>query len=392
LAREIARYHDTWILTAYEHEAAIREELANNPVEAMRFVFLDPWGWTMDRDRRYKRIPWQPPIHYYAWQLSAYLKARSLHERVRFDIIHHVTYARYYTPSFLSLLPVPFLWGPVGGGESAPRPFWRDFGGRGMAYEALRHLARWLGEFDPFVRMTARRSALARATTGETAVRLRKIGCPNVEIFPQSCLPDAEIRSIQNRAGAMQRRGDEKVFLSVARLLHWKGIHLGLRAFALARPRDTEYWIVGTGPEKSRLESLTKRLGIADRVRFMGDLSREETLGMLGSCLALVHTSLHDSGGVVCVEAMAAARPVICLAIGGPATQVTPQTGFVIPAITPEESVRGIAVAMRQLVDDDGLRAALGQNAFQHASARFSWERRGRLVSNLYEDLRSARA
>ena len=47
--------------------------------------------------------------------------------------------------------------------------FWRGFGIRGMVYESLRSLARHLGELDPFVRMTARRSSIAGATTAETS-------------------------------------------------------------------------------------------------------------------------------------------------------------------------------------------------------------------------------
>jgi glycosyltransferase involved in cell wall biosynthesis len=387
LAREIAKYHETWVLTSHEHEGAIREELAKNPVPALQFVFVDPGRWTLTRSKRNKPIPWRDYVHSYAWQAAAYFQGKVLHRREHFEIVHHVTYARYYTPSFLALLPVPFFWGPVGGGESAPPAFWRDFGWRGCAYESLRNLARWSGELDPFVRMTARHSALARATTGETAIRLRKIGAGNVDVFPQVGLAEAEIRSISEKAGSIRSDAGHRTFLSVSRLVHWKGLHLGLRAFALARPPGTEYWIVGDGPEKHRLEALTSRLGVTDRVRFLGRLSRDEVIEVLGGCMAVVHPSLHDSGGVVCLEAMAAAKPVICLNIGGPATQVTTETGFLIPPTTPDEVVRGIAASMRQLSGDEVLRRRLGLNGYQHVHGKFSWEARGRFLSDLYGEL-----
>jgi glycosyltransferase involved in cell wall biosynthesis len=350
------------------------------------FEFVDP-GYGLDSSMRGKAIPWRAYIHAYAWQIAAYLRARSLHERIGFDVIHHVTYVRYYTPSFLSLLPVPFLWGPVGGGETAPLSFWRDFGVRGLTHETLRTAARRLGELDPFVRMTARRSALARATTVETATRLRRIGARNIEVFPEQGLSEAEIQALGGNWNAESELGGTGAFLSIARLLHWKGIHLGLRAFAVARMPGVEYWIVGTGPERARLESLARRLGVAARVRFMGELPREEVLGLLGQSLALVHPSLHDSGGVVCIESMGAGKPVICLNTGGPATQVTAATGFLIPATTPQECVRGIARAMRTLAENEQLREELGQNALRHTRELFSWEQRGRLISGLYEQL-----
>jgi glycosyltransferase involved in cell wall biosynthesis len=389
VAREIARYHDTWVLTSHEHEAAIKDLLEGEAIERMRFEFLDPRDWTLDLRARRRRIPWRAHLHYYAWQVAAYRRGRSLHERVGFDIVHHVTYGRYYSPSFLSLLPPPFVWGPVGGGESAPLSFWADFGVRGIAYESLRSTARRMGEFDPFVRMTARRSAVARATTPETSRRLRAIGAKNVEIFPQVGISDSQIRADGVEGPSLQHGLGAPCFLSVARLLHWKGMHLALRAFAQARPPGVEYWIVGPGYERARLVSLAHELGIADSVRLVGELGRDEVRALVDKCVALVHPSLHDSGGVVCLEAMAAAKPVICLGVGGPATQVTDETGILVPATTPAETVRGIADAMRRLAEDPGFRTRLGRNGSERVRELFTWERRGRLLSDLYEEVLS---
>src|SRR4029077_14791744 len=107
--------------------------------------------------------------HYYLWQVWAYFVARSLHRREGFAVAHHVTYGKYSTPSFISLLPIPFFLGPVGGGESAPHAFTKDLSPRGRTFEYARVLARRVGELDPFVRLTVRRSAFAWATTNETA-------------------------------------------------------------------------------------------------------------------------------------------------------------------------------------------------------------------------------
>jgi glycosyltransferase involved in cell wall biosynthesis len=97
-----------------------------------------------------------------------------------------------------------------------------------------------------------------------------------------------------------------------------------------------------------RLQTLAQDLGIAHRVKFWGRLPREQTLAKLGDCHILVHPSLHDTGGWVCVEAMATGRPVICLNLGGPAVQVTEETGFKIEAHNPEQAVRDLAASMVQ--------------------------------------------
>ena len=177
--------------------------------------------------------------------------------------------------------------------------------------------------------------------------------------------------------------------LSLGRLLHWKGFHLGLQAFArMVRVfPQSEYWLIGDGPERRNLERLAERLGITEKVRFIGALPREEALRHLAEVDVLVHPSLHDSGGWVCVEAMAAGRPVICLDLGGPALQVTEETGFKIPARTPEQAVEEMAQAMLRLATDGAVRQRMGESARQRVREAFSWERRGEELQEIYTEV-----
>jgi glycosyltransferase involved in cell wall biosynthesis len=383
VAMQVARRHETWVLTTTENEDAIRRAMHEGGTAGrLRFIFLEPFGWRLDLPTRRRPIPLAANIHYYAWQAIAFAKARSLHKRLGFDVVHHVTFVRYYSPSFLSLLPAPFIWGPVGGGESAPLSFWTGLGLRGLAYETLRALVRSLGEWDPFVRITARHSAVATATTPETAARLRKLGARNVRLLSAAGVSTEEFPGGDPSAPP---DGGPPFFLAVTRLVPWKGVHLALRGFALARPSDVIFRIVGTGADRPRLERLTRALGIEHSVEFTGELTRAEVRSLLRGCLALVHTSLHDSGSTVCLEAMAVGKPVICLAVGGPATQVTSDTGFSIPAITPRQSVRGIADALSRVANDETLRSTLGENAQHRVRDVFAWTERERTLTGMYE-------
>ena len=381
VAREIAKYHEVWILTRPDESgSAIEAELIRNPMPNLHFVYFtlpiwaNGWRWGQGAIQ----------LHYYLWQIQAYFVARRLHNKIGFDLVHHATFGKYSSPSFLSLLPVPFIWGPVGGGETAPMAFWRDFNLRGKVYETLRDLARRLGELDPFVHLTAQRSALALATTEETAERLHRLGVKDVQIFSNAGLPKQEITHL-----AQYALPDSNLvrFISIGRLLHWKGFHLGLKAFALAEIEKSEYWLVGDGPELKRLKALTTKLRIVDKVRFWGALPRDETLNKLGECHILIHPSLHDSGGWVCSEMMAASRSVICLNLGGPAVQVTEETGFKIPAHTPEQAVRDLAEAMIRLAQDPELRVSMGQAGRRQVSEVFDWEVKGYSLAQLYEKI-----
>ena len=240
---------------------------------------------------------------------------------------------------------------------------------------------RWLGEHDPLVRLAARRSALALATTRVSAERIEGLGARHVLILPEVALSSEEL-------GILDRRPEPTgpfTLMSIGNLLHLKGFHLALRAFAASGLGESRYLIVGDGPDRGSLEKLARDLGIMTRVRFAGRLSRHEVLRMLGEAHVLVHPSLHDSGGWVCVEAMAARKPVICLDLGGPAAQVTEETGIKVAARTPEQVVADLGGAMMRLAKDLGLRTSMGLAARKRAEEHFSWHRRGEQLQEFYE-------
>jgi len=379
-ALALAKYHQTWILTRTIFRSTIEAELIRHPVPNLHFIYFDPLNWTEDWRNQQGAVQ----LHYYLWQIQAYFVARPLHEQISFDVAHHVTYVKFWSPSFLSLLPVPFIWGPVGGGEQAPKPFWTDFSLRGKVYETLRDLAQRLGERDPFTRITARRSVLALATTAETAQRLSKLGANKVQVLSQIGLSKQELARLEQ---CPMSEASPVRLISMGRLLHWKGYHLAVRAWAKANLPNAEYWLLGDGAERERLQALADELGIASQVRFWGNLPREQSLERLGECHILVHPSLHDSGGLTCLEGMAAGRPVICLDLGGPATQVTAETGIKVPALNPEQAVQDLAEAMTRLANDPELRVRLGQTGQKRVKERYDWDVKGEIWEQLYGDL-----
>ena len=365
VATGMAAHHELWILTRERHRAEIETHLAGNPVPGATFVFHDLPRWTF---RWWKRGDAGTQVYYHLWQKSVLKVGRELHRRIGFDLVHHLTFGRYWSPSHLASLPPPFLWGPVGGGEGCPRAFWPGMGRTGHFYEIARLTAQRIAELSPPVRRTARRAALALVKTSDTEARIRRLGARDCAYFPDAALDDRDI----DRLGAIPEPPLRPLrFISIGRLLGWKGFHLGIEAFQRASLPGAEYWIVGDGPQRSMLEALAITHGLGQRVRFLGRLPRDETLDRLAQCHILVHPSLHDSSGWVALEAMAAGRPVLCLDLGGPAIQVTEETGIKVPATRPTETVTRLAAAMIAL-SDDGLRHAKGRAARRHVRENFS--------------------
>jgi glycosyltransferase involved in cell wall biosynthesis len=377
----MAAHHDVWAITRANNREAIEAGLARAPVPGLQFIYYDLPSWAVSWKRGAAGIQ----IYYYLWQVGAFLHARKLHRRIPFDIVHHYTFGKYWMPSFLWLLGLPFVWGPVGGGESAPRSFASYFGFRARLYEALRDGLRWLGELDPFVRLTARRCAVAYATTTDSRARMRRLGARTIEVAPAIALDDEDIRRLGELGDPPAGGGIRFIF--IGRLLGWKGVGMAIEAFAEARIADAEFWIVGGGPEGNDLRRQADRLGVADRVQFLGEMPRMQAFAKLGQCHVLVHPSLHDSGGWVCLEAMAARRPVICLDHAGPGTLVSEEAGVKIPADNEAQVVRDLAAAMTRLAEDSDLRRRMGEAGRQSVLSHFAWPAKCAEMSRMYRTL-----
>jgi len=379
VVRLLAKQHDLWVVTRADHRPAIEAELRLNPLPEVTFLYH---RLPLEMGGIWYRIP-LIQLHYYLWQLSLYFLVAPLHRQVRFDLVHHVTYVRYWTPNAAAFLGIPFVFGPVGSAEAAPPGFAHEFPIRSRVAEFVRNAVRIVAEHDPILRATVRRSTIALATTLQTAAALRRLGAIEIRLCPEVGLSQKEIADL----AAYEVAGGPLRLLAISRLVSWKGVHLSLHAFARADVPGTEYWIVGDGPERDRLERIARELGIADRVRFYGHISRAEVMAKLVCCHALLHPSLHDGGGWACVEAMAAGRPVLCLDWGGPGAQVTPHTGWKIVPRSRDQVVREMASIIREMASDPAKLARFAPECRRHVSESFAWRDRMRFFCDLYDEI-----
>lgn len=380
IVREVARYHDLTVVTRPNNKPAIEKFLAEEPVPGLSFVYYDPPKWATWWKKGTRGLF----AYYYWWQLGAARIVKKLSASGDFDLVHHVTFGRYWSPSFIYRSGLPVVWGPVGGGESTPPTLMATLPSKGRLYERARLLLRRLGEMDPFVRKMTRSADAILATTDESKERIAALGGRNIAILGNAALDESEIAKLNNlphnETGSLR-------FLSVGRILHWKGFHLGLQAFAEADIPGSEYWIVGNGPAEDHLNQLAQDLGIADRVRFTGKIDRSESLAIIADSDALVHPSFHDSGGWVCIEALSAGKPVISLNIGGPALMVDTNTGWKIEPQSGAQVIQDVARAMKKLADAD-VRQKMS-DAARDRSQSFSWSHKGRSIAGTYASVAS---
>jgi glycosyltransferase involved in cell wall biosynthesis len=101
----------------------------------------------------------------------------------------------------------------------------------------------------------------------------------------------------------------------------------------------------------------------------------------------LLFPSLRDGGGTVVIEAMSAAKPVVCLDIGGPGLHINEECGIKLVPTSPSDTVRNLADALERLYLSEDLRIKLGQAARERVEREYHWDKLGDRLMALYQPI-----
>jgi glycosyltransferase involved in cell wall biosynthesis len=180
-----------------------------------------------------------------------------------------------------------------------------------------------------------------------------------------------------------------RVRLVVPRRLFGKnGVEFLVRAMPRIVERvDAEALLVGDGPERGRLESLAKELGVADRIRFLGARPSEEMPGLLRSGEVAVFPSLMEATSVAALESMACGVPVAASRVGGLPEIVDEEVGTLFEPADPD----GLADAVVRLLSSPDL-AERGARGRRRVLERWSNDRLVERHLEIYRSLVGGRA
>lgn len=361
LANALAETHDVVVMTESSNRLLLEREST-----ACKFVYVSS-------PLRFRRGPY---ASYIAWQYAAYHVGRRLLNTHDFDVVHHVTWVNDWLPCPMAKLSAPFVWNA---GINHLTPLWlmKTLTSSARRGEYLRNAA------------VAGSHTLIRPDVLERARAVISVSPP--EQWPQRYR--AKVHEVA--MGALSRvdverlqkvrprgRGPVRV-ASVGRLVGWKGLNIGLSAFArFAREvADAEFWIVGDGPEYPHLALLSRQLGCADRVRFIPWLRRDDLLELYSEIDILLHPSIHETYGFVVHEAMAAGKPVVAFNIGGPRLIIQSGAGMLVDLSDEVDLPRSLSEALLLILNHYKAASELAKKAAREQT----WDRVAGRISALYE-------
>jgi len=384
--------HEIYVLTRSNNAAAIKHALSEHPIPTLHFAYFDLPKWA----RFWKRGGHGVQLYYFLWQWLSFMTAYRLHREHRFDITHHLTFGVFRQPSGLAFLDAPCIFGPVGGGEQAPRSLRRGLPFAAQAREFARDLANAYAKFDPLLRAALKRTTKILCKTEETRNCVPRAYRDHCELFLEigtdaKRVTSAVVASLPHSSAQRLQQPAMLRVLYVGRLVYLKGLHLALPAFAqhLQEFPESRFTLVGSGPQESALRLQAIELKIDHRVEWVSWLPRESVLTTYPQHDVFLFPSLHDSSGNALLEAMTRGLPVVCLKLGGPAAIVDAFSGISIDATQPALAIEQMGNALSLLASNPALRNYLAEGAEARATNYFSWTNQVERMNSLYYELQS---
>jgi glycosyltransferase involved in cell wall biosynthesis/thymidylate kinase len=373
---QIARDNEAWIITRRNNRESLENELRARPNPYLHFVYVD-----LPRSLSFwKRGQRGVRTYYYLWQFAAFLKARKLHRVIRFDVGHHVTFVNDWLWSFFALMPIPYVWGPIGSHPPCPGELLPH--GKARIQEWIRlSIQRTARLVDPLYWLTVARAAVVIPGSREVATRFQLH-----LLASERCVVESGIGIEDVPAMEADSRRKNNIILYVGRFHYVKCPHIVIEAFSvLARSMpDARLVMIGSGPEEKNLREKVGVLGLGDRVEFPGWKDRADVLKDMENASVFLFPSAEGAGMVV-LEAMACGLPVVCLDFGGPGDMVENGCGIRVPLGTQEAIITGLGEALVTLCSNAELRAEMGGKARRLVQTKHDWRHKREVLSTVYD-------
>ncbi len=309
-------------------------------------VYRVGWPWISGRTSSSKIFP----LSKYAFPFFAFFKALSLHKKNQYDAIWSImaNYAGFGAFFFKRAHPeVAFVLTLQEG-------------------DPMDYIRKRVGLLYPLFKKIFIKADKIQAISNFLADWAKNMGYTGlVEVVPNG----VDVKKFEN----IEYRGlykDITTLITTSRLVKKNGVEDIIRALEFL-PSNICLRILGTGPLKSHLVDVAKKIGVEDRVKFDGFVDQNDMPPFLHHADIFIRPSLSEGFGNSFIEAMAAGLPVIATPVGGIVDfLIDGETGvFCQP-----ENPQSIAEAVKKLMNDPVLASRVREKAFKMVKERYDWD------------------
>ncbi|TXD47761.1 glycosyltransferase family 4 protein [Polaribacter sp. IC073] len=325
-------------------------------------------------------------FYYLCWQLGIISVVKKLKKEHQFDYAMHLTMGSLWMPTFLPFFNMPFIWGPVGGGDGEPNSFLKELPFKQRMLQYVRIVMNALAFIHPSILIPCFKAKVILARTQNSANVIPKLFKSKVRVMLETAM-EPDIFEYQHSANPELIKQDIRL-ITTGRLMPSKNIIAAVRCISyIPASYNIVFTIIGSGIEKEKIEKEIVRTNQENRIKIISEIPRTEVLKELSNSDIYLFPSLREGGCWALMEAMAIGLPVVCLNWSGMEIITDDTSAIRLPVTNPKQMPKDIANAICKLIDNPELRLKMGNAGRERIKNVFNWDAKGTFMENLLNEL-----
>lgn len=386
LAKRYPEY-SIFVLTRSRCRDKILKVLSEDSVPNLCYLFYDLPLWLYYKNEM--KSNWGEQINYILWQLLVKNYIKNEQNKHKFDLIHHLTFNQYRTPSPGFFMNIPFVMGPLGGAETIHPSFYQDLQKSTKKKEKFRLNGKDLILFKWLCRWKKNKKYFLFSTQ-ENVERLS--GYCNDNQFKLLPAIAFDPKDFDNLPSVLKNKRTFEIIYT-GKALDWKGIHIFLKAANKAFVQNNiinfRIKLIGIRFESEQIlvNKWLNELKLENNIELIPFIKRSDLLKILAASNLFVYPAFRDSGSMSVLEASVVGCPTICFDAGG-------QDAFpndVLIKIPVEESynenLNQIANKLLWAFNNPLLIQKIGLNAKEYAHKNLTWENKISTINSIYKSM-----
>lgn len=375
--------HDVWVITDADNQSNIEQYLAQDHLPNLHFVYVKKTFFFRYAEKYFQVVPLLAWRAYICWQRDAYTCGMKLHDEIKFDLIHNLTYVGFRAPGFWYESDIPFVWGPLGGLEQTNLKLARALGIRCFLWYFCRNILNWRDKV-----LSHRVKAGMKQASGAIISASAAIQAEVKKYFDEKSTIISETVISQppksNSIPTQRKEGEKLKLIWIGRMIPGKGFPFVLKALRQLSPDiNYELAVYGDGYCCKKWKKMTKSYGMANNIIWHGNSPHDEVMTALKESHVLLISSIYELTCTVAVEALSLGVPTIAPDICGFPHSVPSGCGIRFKADDQTLFVKGLQQGIEFMYNHEYLRQVMSENALKNVSF-FGKERTKELINQVY--------
>lgn len=356
--------------------------IEDHPIENVRFIAVKPSALTnlLNWPNRHNLFVYTFYYAFSVWQRTAYNIAKEIIKTEHFDLVHNVGPIGYREPGYLWKLGLPYVWGPVGGANNAPRQLMKHMPLMGRMKQTFRNVANTI-QFHTKRRLKRALSAtdVLLTATSENQRKFQEVHHKDSICIPENCITGSVALDESKFVNP-----DKYNIIVIGSLDARKSVGIFLEALTQVENRGMLHVdIVGDGPLRVSLQKYASEHDLDKLITWHGQLPRIEAVKVFNSAHLHVITSVSEGNPTTIWEAMSYGVPTMSFDHCGMHDTICDRCGIRVPIEKRyEDCVAGIAGNIDELLEHPERFRQLAHGVLECAK-RYTWDEREQFLNEV---------